>query len=172
MTVIVNIILFPIDSIQLRRICDRDNSATPGDHLCDEFVKTAVIRVSELLMRFFGMERNDIRLISFDQYHAPASLILLDELGHHDAGSARLFDIDSFVCLFVRHGHVDWDRVCLHASEDLETEFWAIGLSERGDILRQEYARGRHLDGFFADNWSGVNERMFVDLFQAVRAVA
>ena len=168
----VNIILFPIDAIQLRRICNKKDSFTSRSHLCDAFVKIAVTRVSELLMRSFGMERNDIRLISFDQYHAPGRLIPLDALEHHGAVSARLLDIDSFVCLFLRHDHVDWDWACLHASENIETEFWAIGLSDRGDIVRQEYSCGKRLDGYFADKQSAVNEEMFVDLFQAVEGGA
>lgn len=172
MTRSLNIILFPIDAILLRRIYGLDAVIGSEGRVNDRFVKSAVIGVSELLARHFDLKANEIRLISFDQDHVPATLIPVGELGNHDASMALLLDIDSFACLLLQHDCVDWDRACLYASQDLGMEFWAIGISERGDILRQEYAEGKRLDGYFTDHRVGVNEGMFRDLVQAVVACA
>jgi len=170
MTSTTNIILFPINAPQLHRLCGSADAHNPAPMVSDAFVRSAAIRVSEQFERHFGQESTRIRVISFDQAHAPATLIPLEELGHDDVDQARLIDIDNFVCLLLTHACPDWDQNCLKVAEETGLEFWAIGSSDEGDVLRQEYAQGQRCDGYFADNRFGVNEAMFVDLFGAVEA--
>ncbi|HCY99844.1 MAG: hypothetical protein A3D16_03785 [Rhodobacterales bacterium RIFCSPHIGHO2_02_FULL_62_130] len=167
-----NIILFPIDAPQLLRICgpDAHDARNHAPAVSDAFVRSAALRVSEQFADRFGQDSTRIRVISFDRAHEPATLIPLEELNHQGIDPARLLDIDSFVCLLLTHACPEWDQSCLRVAEDTGLEFWAIGSSDQGDILRQEYAQGQRLDGYFADNRFGVNEAMFVDLFRAVEA--
>lgn len=171
MTSRTNIILFPIDAPELNGVCAMEE-CNGSDLPHADYIKSSVQWVAEHFARVFATETTQIRLISFDSEHEPATLISLAELGHNDVGPVRLLDIDDFVCLLLNHERADWDQTCLDVSQDLGMEFWAIGSSEQGDILRQEYARGKRLDGYFSDNRFGVNEGIFVDLVRAVGGIA
>lgn len=171
MTSKTNIVLFPIDAPELNGVCAMEE-CNGSDIPHDDYIKCAVGRVAERFAGHFGLETTQIRLISFDPEHQPATLIPLVELGHNYTGPVRLLDIDNFVCLLLNHECADWDQTCLGVSQELGMEFWAIGSSEQGDILRQEYARGNRLDGYFSDNRFGVNEGIFVDLVRAVGGIA
>lgn len=165
MTSVTNIILFPADAPELSDIFAAVECSGP-DIPSDDYIRSAARRVGDVLARHFCLEISQIRLISFGPEYEPTSLISLGDFGHNDVGPTRLLDIDNFVCLLLCHERTDWDQTCLSVSQGFSMEFWAIGFTEQGIIIRQEYARGQRLEGYFSDNRFGVNEGMFVLLIR------
>jgi len=168
---IVNIVEFFVDSDAFSEVNDGLSYGELEDDDKIHFIKNAAYEVSGVFSNYIGDDSLHVSYLVLNENNKPKQLISLSDI---DSGEFSVQDLlGELECsyLVLCHSDADWNYTCLKVSEGLNDTFWAIGKTENGDIVRQEYDCGDLSEGYFLDEDECLNEPHIVAMFGEVQQI-